>query len=159
MLRAAALCLWEAPQNLLGASLYLAERLTGLAEASKREHGRLFVKSRVSAVSLGYFVFWTEGTTRYFVHDESTRLHEYGHTFQSRWLGPLYLPLVGVPSVMRVLYALVYREATGRRWGGYFDGYPERWADELGGVTRSYRELLAQAGTSLRRHAQDPRSG
>ncbi|HMR08365.1 MAG TPA: hypothetical protein PKA88_21440 [Polyangiaceae bacterium] len=142
-LRAALLALWEAPQNLLGAALYAAERAVGFAEGADRENGRLFIKSQVSAVSLGYFVFWTEGTTRYFVHDASTRLHEYGHTFQSRLLGPLYLPLVGVPSVLRVLYALLYREATGRRWGGYFDGYPERWADRLGGVTRNYRDTLA----------------
>jgi hypothetical protein len=137
------LACWEAPQNLLGVALYAIERAVGFVETADRADGRLFIKSRVSAVSLGYFVFWTEGTSRYFVHDESTRLHEYGHTFQSRLLGPLYLPLVGVPSVLRVLYALLYRETTGRRWGGYFDGYPERWADELGGVTRSYRDTLA----------------
>jgi hypothetical protein len=70
------------------------------------------------------------------VLDERTRAHEHGHTFQSRLFGPLYLPLVGVPSVSRVLYAIAYRELTGRRWQGYFDGYPEDWADELGGVDR-----------------------
>ena len=32
--------------------------------------------------------------------------HEYGHAVQSRRLGPAYLPLVGVPSVMRVAYAM-----------------------------------------------------
>lgn len=130
----------------MGAALYAAERVFGSVESANRANGRLFIKSRISAVSLGYFVFWTEGTTRYFVHDESTRLHEYGHTFQSRLLGPLYLPCVGVPSVLRVVYALLYREITGRRWGGYFDGYPERWADRLGGVTRSYRDTLAATG-------------
>jgi hypothetical protein len=83
------------------------------------------------------FVFWSsETTTRWFHLDSAVRDHEYGHTFQSRWLGPLYLPVVGVPSVLRNVYAVAYREITGERWRGYFDGFPERWADELGGVDR-----------------------
>lgn len=61
------------------------------------------------------------------------------HSVQSRRLGPLYLPLVGVPSVARVAYAIGYRTVTGRRWGGYYEGWPERQADELGGVNRSLR--------------------
>jgi hypothetical protein len=65
--------------------------------------------------------------------------HELGHRVQSRWLGPLYLPLVGLPSVARAVYAVTYREVTGKRWRGYFDAYPERWADELGGISRAER--------------------
>jgi hypothetical protein len=130
---------WELPQNLLGLALLGAERGLGTLRGMERRHGRLFVHSRLSAVSLGHFVFWSTGESRWFVLDENTRLHEYGHTFQSRWLGPLYLPLVGVPSLLRVLYAIGYRELTGKRWQDYFDGYPERWADELGGVRREYR--------------------
>jgi hypothetical protein len=49
-------------------------------------------------------------------------------------LGPLYLPLVGVPSSCRVAYAIAYRALTGRRWDGYFRGYPEDWADRLANV-------------------------
>jgi hypothetical protein len=48
----------------------------------------------------------------------------------------LYLPLVGVGSVSRGLYAVLYRELTGRRWRGYFDGWPESQADRLGGINR-----------------------
>ncbi len=32
--------------------------------------------------------------------DDSMLEHEYGHTFQSRILGPFYLPVVGIPSFM-----------------------------------------------------------
>ena len=130
---------WELPQNVLGLALYGAERAFGTLQSVEHEHGRVFVRSRLSAVSLGHFVFWTTGENRWFLHDRHTRAHEYGHTFQSRILGPLYLPLVGVPSVLRVLYAIAHRELTGERWLGYFDGYPERWADELGGVDRRPR--------------------
>lgn len=128
--------LWELPQTSLGALLFGAEKLLSSVKDAELSGERVFVESTRSAVSLGHFVFWARGDNRWFVLDEHTRAHEYGHTFQSRLLGPLYLPLVGVPSLARVAYAIGYREITGRRWGGYFDGYPERWADRLGGVPR-----------------------
>ena len=42
---------------------------------------------------------------------------------------PPYLPLVGVPSTLRVARAIAHKVITGRRWGGYCDGWPERQAD------------------------------
>jgi len=30
-------------------------------------------------------------------------MHEYGHTFQSRRWGPLYLPIIGLPSAISAL--------------------------------------------------------
>lgn len=130
------LAIWELPQNTLGLATLLVEASLGTLEGLEHDRGRLFVRSRNNAVSLGFFIFWSEGENRWFVLDRWTRAHEHGHSFQSRWLGPLYLPLVGVPSVARVLYAVAYRELTGRRWQHYFDGYPESWADRLGGVQR-----------------------
>jgi len=67
--------------------------------------------------------------------------HELGHTKQSRLLGPLYLPVVGLPSISRAAYALVHREVTGKQWTGYYEGYPENWADRLGGVCRERGRL------------------
>ena len=135
-----ALFVWELPQNLLGLGLWGLEHLLDGRHPREFAQERLFLRSRRSAVSLGFFVFWAEGVTRYAILDHNTRAHEYGHTFQSRWFGPLYLPLIGIPSVMRVLYSILYREITGRRWTRYFEGYPEKWADKLGGVTREPTE-------------------
>ena len=140
MIRQVCLALWELPQNLLGISLWGLETFAGRVLDIERDRGRLFIQSKGTAVSLGFFVFWANGSNRYAVLDEHTRAHEFGHSFQSRWLGPLYLPLVGIPSVSRVLYSIGYREITGRRWEGYFDGYPENWADRLGGVQRKPRD-------------------
>lgn len=131
------LAVWELPQNALGAAVLAVSRATGRVRATERAKDRLFVEVSGFAVSLGWFVFWSgETTTRWFHIDAAVRDHEYGHTFQSRWLGPLYLPIVGVPSVLRNVYAFAYREVAGVRWQGYFDGFPERWADRLGGVDR-----------------------
>jgi hypothetical protein len=91
------------------------------------------------AVSLGLFVFFTNEDNPYVPVGRENRDHEYGHSLQSRLLGPLYLPIVGIPSELRVLYAFAHRHATGRRWAGYYDGFPEDWADRLGGVDKSLR--------------------
>jgi hypothetical protein len=129
--------LWEQPQTILGAALLVVRwslRLVGRIEIA---NGRVFVLTRGGAVSLGVFVFYNGKENRYFYPGSGIREHEYGHTFQSRWLGPLYLLVVGIPSVARGFYAVLYRELTGRRWRGYFDGWPENQADRLGGVDRN----------------------
>lgn len=143
-LRSVALTLWELPQDALGLLLLGAARALGDVVALERDKGRLFVESRSLGVSLGYFVFWSRGRNRYFRADTLMKRHEYGHSFQSRWLGPLYLPLVGVPSVSRVLYGMAYREVKGTQWLNYYAGYPENWADRLGGISPAERDAALQ---------------
>jgi|ERR1051326_6652195 hypothetical protein len=120
--------LWEQPQTLLGAIVLFFHWLCRLVERVDFTDGRIFIQSHGRAVSLGLFVFYYAAS--------GVREHEYGHTFQSRWFGPLYLLLVGVPSVARVFYSRLYRRFTGEYWMGYFDGWPEKQADRLGGVRR-----------------------
>ena len=133
---------WEAPQTVLGAAFLMVEKVRGRVIAVEREDGRLVVESRGTGVSLGHFVFWTRETNRWHKLDERNRAHELGHAKQSRMLGWFYLPLVGLPSISRAGYALVYREFTGKCWTKYYDGYPENWADRLGGVTRNEVRLV-----------------
>ncbi len=127
---------WELPQTLLGVCVYGAERLRRRVVRTERVEGRLVVETKGTAVSLGFVVLWCGESNRWHDLDARNRAHELGHAVQSRMLGPLYLPLVGVPSTARAIYAFVYRELTGTKWSGYYDGYPERWADRLGGVQR-----------------------
>ena len=124
--------LWEEPQSLLGALLLAIRWLFGNVVGIEWDRRRLFVESHGGCVSLGLFVFFNCGRT--------VRDHEYGHTFQSRWFGPLYLLVVGIPSVSRVFYGRLYHKWTGRYWNGYFDGWPEKQADRLGGVQRGKPE-------------------
>lgn len=65
-------------------------------------------------------------------------LHEWGHCRQSRMLGWLYLPVVGLVSAARNIYDRIAH----KRWlwhervRWYYGGWPESWADSLGGVVR-----------------------
>lgn len=130
---------WEFPQNALGVVVFAAHLVRDSAEEVTHERGCVFVEVPLGAVSLGRFVFYSTRDTPYVPVSPENKDHEYGHTFQSKQLGPLYLPLVGVPSTLRVLYAIGYRRLHGRRWAHYYDGFPERQADELGGVDPSLR--------------------
>ena len=78
--------------------------------------------------------FWSRGFAPGFAAATRNRDHEYGHSVQSRWFGPLYLLVVGLPSVSRVFYSVYFHRRTGRSWNGYYSGWPEDHADRLGGV-------------------------
>ena len=119
-------CTWGLWQTLVGALVCLfcpgCERTFhrgAVVTRWKREEG----------LSLGLFIFVPE--------DGGERLlsHEYGHTLQSLLLGPLYLFVIGLPSVVWAgLPALVRRRA--KRNISYYAFYTERWADRWGGVKR-----------------------
>lgn len=60
--------------------------------------------------------------------------HEFGHVRQSRMLGPLYLPLIGLQSLC---HAAVHYDLCGKeKYKPYTHFWTERWADRLGGVGR-----------------------
>jgi hypothetical protein len=140
MLRSLAALAWEGPQTLLGAATWAAFRARGRLVRTTRERGRIVSEiTGDGAVSLGLFVFYTRSDGPFVPVGPENRDHELGHARQSALLGPLYLPIVGVPSTLRVGFAIAHKLVRGRRWGGYYDGFPERWADALGGVDRSLR--------------------
>lgn len=63
--------------------------------------------------------------------DDGLLVHEYGHTVQSLILGPLYLLVIGLPSV---IWLRTPRLSRRRRDAGssYYAFYTERWANHLG---------------------------
>jgi hypothetical protein len=131
---------WELPQTALGAANLVLHAVAGNVSRVARREGRVLVRlAGDGAVSLGHFVFYVEHDGRWVPTGLENQAHEWGHTRQSRRLGPLYVPLVGVPSVLRVAWAIGHRTITGRRWARYYDGWPEKQADRLGRVDRSLR--------------------
>ncbi|MDB4936990.1 MAG: hypothetical protein JWP87_3962 [Labilithrix sp.] len=138
--RGAAGIAWEAPQSTLGAVNFAIELARGGVSRVTRERGRIFVELRGSrAISLGHFVFWSTVDAPIVRVGPYNKEHEYGHALQSRMLGPIYLAVVGVPSTIRVMYAAAQYLVTKKPWDGYYEGFPESWADRLGGVPRRSR--------------------
>ena len=74
-------------------------------------------------LSLGIFIF---------VGSDNKKLlmHEYGHSIQSLILGPLYLIVVGIPSLLWALLFSKYRKNKNISYGKF---YTEKWANKLGG--------------------------
>jgi len=86
---------WGLPQTLAGAALYLAHRRDRHFDYNG---ARATLWDKGSGVSLGKFIFVPrrrDGTADGFLLE-----HEYGHTLQSLILGPFYLLLVGLPSLI-----------------------------------------------------------
>ena len=123
---------WGLPQNLVGLLL-----LPFLRGKRFRYHGALVTVYRQrdsaknhSGFSLGMFIFIPEGWSEY--NKKHLVVHEYGHTVQSLILGPLYLPAVGLPSVIWSHRFCRRYDVYRRRGIAYTDKYPEHGADRLG---------------------------
>jgi hypothetical protein len=123
------LLIWQFPQSTAAVILrYYLSRMRGRILRPYRYRGRVVYQwdgSPQFAVSLGEYIF----TCRL---EELTLLHEYGHSRQSRYLGPLYLFTVGIVSVFLNLLA----RRNGYISRTYYRRWPENWADALGKVDR-----------------------
>ena len=119
------LWIWQFPQNLLGLFflLFLKPEFSIVFRTSK-----IYYSTEMrGGISLGHYIFLND---RYWEKDGDSELHEYGHGRQSLFLGPLYLFVIGIPSI---LWATWWNEDRGV---SYHSFYTERWADYLGGVNR-----------------------
>lgn len=81
-----------------------------------------------STVTLGKYVFISQ-TYR---DQGMTIKHECGHVKQSKMLGPLYLIVIGVPSI---LHAWLNDYIECDEESGYSHFYTEKWVDKLMSIT------------------------
>ena len=115
---------WGLPVNLAGLLVFLC---------CKRSHREKFCNSVVTylpgnrgGLSLGIFIFLSiQGV------DERRRLcvHEYGHTIQCLFLGPLYWLVVAIPSIVWYHFFTDFRK---NHQISYDTLYCERWATAWG---------------------------
>lgn len=113
---------WCFPQMLAGLVLKLVTRAWRFGD-----HYHYGVKC--GSISLGEYIFLCPSHW----NDEETLKHEKGHTKQSYILGWLWLPLVGLPSMIWAGCFEWYRKKYNV---SYYAFYSEKWADKLGGVNR-----------------------
>jgi hypothetical protein len=114
---------WQLPQNLLGLLVIKIVK----ARASDRAYLPVyFTEVAGIGVSLGNYVIVSVGCSY------ATFLHEQGHQVQSRWLGPLYLLIVGLPSAV---FCNLWDRLLHKRWDTErrADWYHSRWPEGPGG--------------------------
>lgn len=116
------LFIWQLPQNIV--ALVMLPFLGKLKLISYKKFCFAFKASNMSGgISLGTFAFLSP----YSAKKVATVMHEQeGHTVDSKIWGPLYLFVIGIPSIMWA-------------WLGddnkcYYDFYTERWANEHAGL-------------------------
>lgn len=128
------LYIWQLPQNLVG--IVVQKYYQRKAKAGDyyyfAPHGERCLRTTAlgkgKAVTLGEYVI-----VNWFASKDTVN-HEFGHVRQSRMLGPLYLPLIGLQSIC---HAAVHYDLCGKkRYKPYNHFWTEKWADKLGGVKR-----------------------
>jgi len=127
------ICLtWGILQNLIGfiTFLFLA------VKPHYRYKGSIvtIVKGRWGGISLGAFIFIDEDIKKEAAPTSVFVNHERGHCIQSIILGPLYLFVIGLSSMIWAGFFDGYRQ---RKGVSYYDFYTERGADKLGGIETS----------------------
>ena len=112
--------IWQLPQNLLGLLFLLFIR--GEERHTLNGISFYYAKDFRGGISLGRYIILGDKRER------SVR-HEFGHCIQSRMLGPLYLIVVGLPSLIHAWLCKCDDHS-------YYDYWCERWADKLGGINK-----------------------
>ena len=122
------LWLWQAPQHLLALAIFAVLKLAGKVVYVAENSNCLFIGLDVFiGLSLGRYIFVHQS------YGEKTLKHEQGHSVQSLFLGPLYLLVIGLPSLSGNIYDRICHK--GPAW--YYRQPWEAWADRLGGVIRA----------------------
>lgn len=116
------LFIWQLPQNIV--ALVMLPFLGKLELISYKKFCFAFkAKYMMGGISLGNFAFLSPSNAKKIAivaHEQE------GHTFDSKIFGPLYLFVIGIPSIMWA-------------WLGdnskcYYDFYTERWANNHAGL-------------------------
>ena len=118
--------LWQFPQNMLALCI---EGI--LCEAAYREGivgGNTMIYNDVlPTMSLGNYIFVDT------MSSQKSIQHEFGHSKQSDILGPLYLIVIGIPSLLHNIVHYLCSKI-GIKWN-YYSFYTESWANKLVGIT------------------------
>lgn len=118
-------CIWQLPQ-IIAACLYYVyiTKSEGIVDTCYIQGAIVFIKKKsCGSVTLGPYIFLSPRAT------DTTVRHEWGHTRQSLILGPLYLIVIGIPSI---IWAATHRTIAPNKPYDWF--YTEVWANKLGGV-------------------------
>lgn len=120
--------IWQLPQNICGILWKSFKKDSIIAKVGSPESDKLgaiiYLMKAGGGVTLGKHIFISQTYT------DCTKviIHECGHVKQSRILGPLYLLVIGIPSI---LHAWLNGYIGCCRNSGYGHFFTEKWADNL----------------------------
>ena len=119
------LFIWQLPQHIVAIIYfgYLVMMCKDLGIDSRYKQAIVIPCIMRGAVTLGNYVFVGLNSDY-----RETVKHELGHTIQSKILGPLYLIVIGIPSIT---YCGLRRLFPSLRKKNYYDFYTEKWANNL----------------------------
>ena len=129
---------WQFPQMLAAWIWYLIRKKSILYNSIGNFY-TVYVGANRGGVTLGDKIFISKC-----YHGEYLNMviaHESGHVKQSLYLGPLYLIVIGIPSI---LWAWSHKWIAPRK--SYYWFYTEAWANKLGGLG------INKDGTLMWRH-------
>lgn len=111
------LFIWQLPQNLV--AVVMLPFLGKLTLRCERHYCFCFTGTNMQGgISLGNFAFVSPSLSK---RDPEVAHEVNGHTFDSKWMGPLYLLIIGIPSILNAIFG--FTEC-------YHDFYPEVHADK-----------------------------
>ena len=118
--------LWQFPQNML--ALFIEDILCQAAYREGIVGGNTMIYNDVlPTMSLGNYIFVDT------MSSQKSIQHEFGHSKQSDILGPLYLIVIGIPSLLHNIVHYLCSKI-GIKWN-YYSFYTESWANKLVGIT------------------------
>ena len=119
------LFIWQLPQHIVAIIYfgYLVMMCKDLGVDSRYKQATVIPCIMRGAVTLGNYVF--VGLNSEY---KETVKHELGHTIQSKILGPLYLIIIGIPSIT---YCGLRRLFPSLRKKNYYNFYTEKTANYL----------------------------
>lgn len=122
--------IWQLPQNLLG-MLYkdcISDDIITRVNCDATDY-ECYLTRNGGGVTLGRYIFINQN----YKDLSNVILHEIGHTKQSRMLGPLYLIIIGIPSIS---WAGLRRLIPALKKINYYSLYTENWANKLMGLNK-----------------------
>ena len=136
------LYIWQLPQNLVALILLLIYQRE---KVYHKLNGRTFyfTTEMPSGISLGNYIIMNRQDK------EDGMRHEYGHSIDSRRWGPIYLIIIGLPSLLGNIYDRIahknWKYSDSAEW--YYNQPWEKSADKNGKVDRkAYIESLRKRG-------------
>lgn len=127
--------IWQLPQHIVAYMIMIVNHKS-IKQMVNKDGIRYYLVKHLSncGISLGNYIFLDADGN----YDNIIVRHEYGHQIQSLMLGPLYLIIIGLPSIIgNIINRIKYKYFRKYYDPDFYYKQPwEAWADKLGKVVR-----------------------